>query len=192
MFVPALGLVDPDNICLTTPSVPDWERWPDLNVCCIGTLLPRELFLAHGCIAVDADSILAALCRGESVAIIPGGVLEMGVPVKARARVPGIIKIAFEYDIPLRAVHFGGEELLCWIWLGEWRWITVIRRFFFRHIGYPYPTAWWVRNWLRHRPKLVTQVSAPMLKKDYPTVEDWAGAVDAYMLRPAPVPSPHT
>lgn len=80
LFVPALGLADPDGVCLTTPSIPDWERWPGLNVACIGTALPREQFLEHGqydptlALYEDWDSVLRLSLAGCALVPVPDAV----------------------------------------------------------------------------------------------------------------------
>lgn len=48
LYVPSLGLCDPDGVCLTPPSIPDWDRWPEVNCAVIGTVVPRALFLRVG------------------------------------------------------------------------------------------------------------------------------------------------
>lgn len=48
LLVPAMGLCDPDGTCLTVPSVPDWDRWPDVNCVCIGAAWPTQMLKAVG------------------------------------------------------------------------------------------------------------------------------------------------
>jgi hypothetical protein len=107
----------------------------------------RELLLLHGAIDVSEASIIAALARNESVAVVTGGVREMGLPVRPfQSSVSGIVRIAYNYDIPLRHVVFVGEDELMWTWQGEWRWITGIRRWLYGLIRYPFPTLFCPRR----------------------------------------------
>lgn len=80
LFVPALGLCDQDGVCLTTPTVPDWDRWPELNCCCIGTAVPRDLYLSVGGqdpslpVFEDYSAVLAMVAAGARLVPVPDAV----------------------------------------------------------------------------------------------------------------------
>jgi len=79
LFVPALGLCDPDGVCLTAPRIPDWDRWPDLNCCVIGTMVPRALLLEVGGfppdpVFEDYAAFLAMAARGARLVPVPDAV----------------------------------------------------------------------------------------------------------------------
>jgi hypothetical protein len=124
----------------------------------------RELALAHGCIVADEESILAALGRGESVAVLPGGVHEMAGDTLDPDHVPGIVRLAASLDVPLLHVHFGGEADMCWVWRQPWapvRWLQLACNAL---IGYRFPLVWFPRVW--RRPRLVTVIDAPRRSTD--------------------------
>lgn len=80
IFVPAMGLVEPDGICLTVPSIPDWDRWPQVNCACIGTAVPRTLFVEVGGfsdewpIYEDFALFVAMAIRGARLVSVPDAV----------------------------------------------------------------------------------------------------------------------
>lgn len=112
--------------------------------------LCRELALLLGCIDVSRDSIEAALAHGYSVAVLPGGVREMGPPVVPLPRVPGICKVAAEYAVPIIPVFFKGEEELFAVWAYEPFFLRWVRGWCIRHLRLPFPLFWLPRFWRRH------------------------------------------
>lgn len=141
----------------------------------------RELILIPlGVIDVSEKSIRKALRNGCSVAIMPGGVKEMGPPLFPLPEEPGIIRIGYELKIPVVPVHYGNEEQLFWVWHNEWRIIKLFRRFIFWLIRAPFvpffPRVWdWPRELVTHVGKPIlpkgfkTHVGKPLLPKDFKT-----------------------
>jgi hypothetical protein len=111
--------------------------------------LVRDLALALGCIDVSRESIEAALAHGYSVAVLPGGVREMGAPLAAlpQSELPGVVKVAWDYDMPLVPVYFGGEAQLCWVWKNEPRVVKWLRAQSFRWTRLFFPLPFCVRFW---------------------------------------------
>ena len=107
----------------------------------------REVALAFGCIDVSRDSIEAALCNGFSVAVLPGGVREMGAPLLPMPELPGVVKLAHAYNVPLVPVHFGGEQELCWVWKNEPLLIRWMRLQTYAWIGLYFPLVFCPRVW---------------------------------------------
>lgn len=145
----------------------------------------RELALVHGCISVDESAILAALTRGESVAVVTQGVRGMGLPLREvapRKRVPGVVRLAWEYAVPLVPVHFGGEAEMFWSPQTEWRVVTLLRRASMALIGYPFPVIWLPANWGRRRPQLTSRFGKPLHVRDYDTDSALAAAVTDYFV----------
>jgi hypothetical protein len=133
------------------------------------------LFLPLGVIDASEASILHALANGCSVAIMPGGVKEMGPPLLALPDQPGIIRLAHAYNITVVPVHFGGEAQLFWIWHGEWRVVRAIRRFIYAVTRLPFLVVFCPRVWDWPR-ALVTHVGRPLRPADYANVKDMCDA----------------
>ncbi len=112
-------------------------------------LLPgiRELALALGFIDASRESILYALEQRFSVAVLPGGVKEMGPPLLPIPDEPGILRLAQERKVPVVATYLRGEEDLFWVWHGEWRWIKAMRRVSYDWIGLFFPLIFCPRFW---------------------------------------------
>lgn len=120
----------------------------------------REFALMLGCIDVSRASIEAALARGYSVAVLPGGVKEMGPSVVPLPDEPGIVKLAQDYDVPLVPVWFGGEVALFWVWHGEPRWVAAARALCITRWRIPFPLFWCPRFW--RVPRLRTIMGDPV------------------------------
>ncbi len=95
----------------------------------------RNLMLALGCIDKSRASIENALCHGFSVAVLPGGVFEMGPPLVDVHRPFGILRIAHDYRVPVVRVFMQDEERVCWIWESEPWWNKVLRRWTLGWLG---------------------------------------------------------
>lgn len=108
----------------------------------------RELILLPmGIIGASEESILNALSNGLSVAIMPGGVKEMGPPLFPVPDVSGAARLAQRYGITIVDVQFDGEEQLCWVWHGEWRIVKSIRRALYYATGLPFAIPFFPRFW---------------------------------------------
>lgn len=115
----------------------------------------RELALLFGCIDVGYESIVNALAHGFSVAVLPGGIREMGPPVVPLPEKPGIVKIAEELHVPIVPVFFAGEPGLFWLWHTEPQVIGECRACCIRCCRLPFPLLCFPRCcW--HRPRLAT------------------------------------
>jgi 1-acyl-sn-glycerol-3-phosphate acyltransferase len=146
----------------------------------------RELALALGCIDVGRESIERALSAGYSVALLPGGVREMAnLPMPKH---PGIVRLAFDDQVPLVPVYFGGEDKLCWVWPSaqEPRVLQWLREVCIRRLRLPFPLPFFPRFW--DLPRLVTVVGEALCPEDYRTLEHFHVAfVNAESeLRPTP------
>jgi 1-acyl-sn-glycerol-3-phosphate acyltransferase len=107
----------------------------------------RELALTLGCIDVSRESIERALAHGFSVAVLPGGVREMGPRILPLPDRPGLVSIAYDYDVPLIPVFFKGEEELCWVWTWEPRPVGWLRGQFISWLRIPFPLPFCPRFW---------------------------------------------
>lgn len=118
----------------------------------------RELILLPlGIIDASEESILNALANGLSVAVMPGGVKEMGPPLFPIAEVSGIARLAQRYGIAIVDVTFDGEEQLCWVWHGEWRIVKRVRWALYYTTGLPFAVPFFPRFWNWPR-ALVTRI----------------------------------
>lgn len=143
------------------------------NLMCVPVV--RELLLWFGCIDASRDVVRAALQRGESVAVVPGGVYEMGAPVLPRsARPAGFLRLAAELGVPVVPVVCPAEETVVWTWRGEWAAVTRLRRAMLRVLRYPFPTFFWLR--VAPPPLVVHAAQRALRPQDYPTFEAFAEA----------------
>jgi len=119
---------------LDTPAGPrtvlvvhDWYWWvPGL----------RELALALGCIDRRWESIAHALAAGLSVAVLPGGVFEMGPPAVPPPPLLGLVRRAHAHGrAPLVPVVLRGEADACWVWHGEPAALRRLRAWTLTHWG---------------------------------------------------------
>lgn len=128
----------------------------------------RNLMLALGCIDRSRESIEYALGQGFSVAVLPGGVLEMGPPLLPLKRPLGILTLAWELgEIPIVPVIHQGEEDLCWTWKqGEWGWVKWLRlqSFYTAKMCLPQLLVPRLRAWWRREIVLKTVALAPIVK----------------------------
>lgn len=113
----------------------------------------RELALLLGCIDVSRDSIVEALAHGFSVAVMPGGIREMGPPVVPQPATPGVVRIAEEFQVPLVPVLFTGEPDLFWYCDPEPRPVAAARSCCIRRCRLPLPLPCFPRCCWR-RPRL--------------------------------------
>ena len=110
----------------TVLVVHDWYWWvPGL----------RELMLMLGCIDKRWSSIQHALEQGYHVAVLPGGVFEMGPPAVPPPPMLGIVRRAHAWGrAPLVPVFLHGEQDVCWVWHTEPQWLRRLR-------------AWTLKTW---------------------------------------------
>jgi hypothetical protein len=115
------------------------------------------------------------------VALYPGGVREMGAPFRNPSTLPGIVRLAFEYKVPLVPVYCHGEKDVCWTFEPEWPWLTPVRRFFNWLIRYPFPTFFYPRlwNWFTGRVHLTTVVGKALNPQDFESEAALKRAYDA-------------
>lgn len=145
------------------------------SVVCSIPFIRELLLLPLGIIDVSEKSILNAIKNGCSVAIMPGGVREMGPPLFPLPEQPGVIRLGHEYGINVVPVHFGGEDDLFWIWHGEWRIIKWIRWMIFKIFSIPFLVFFFPRVWDWPR-ELVTHIGAPLLHSKFSSKKDMSKA----------------
>lgn len=168
------------------------------------TALPglRELMLWAGCVDVTEEAILSTLSYDRSVALVPGGVREMGAPLRpAHERSEGFLRIAHGIDCPVVPVFLGGERHVCHVWHNEPRWLTRVRAWCARRhrCRFPFPTFFWPR-WPSDVPALETRFGEPVDPRAYKTLDAFAAAYWQELARisngeiaapPPPPPSQH-
>lgn len=134
----------------------DWFWWiPGL----------RDLMLALGCIEKSWTSIEEALARGYSVAVLPGGVFEMGPPTLPPRPVFGIVQKVYDhraYKVSLVPVALDGESQNCWIWHGEPSYMKRMRAYSQTNLRLPFPNILLpkVWNWPVHQPRVLAALNA--------------------------------
>lgn len=137
--------------------------------------LLRDLLLALGCLEASEAAIAAALRRGDSVAILPGGVHEMASPpVRPPNACPGIVRLAHAHGVPLIVVHCAGETDLCWVPEHSHPIMRRLRELTYTWLRYPFPTFALPRLW--RRPRLHALIRRVLQPTDYATKEDMAAA----------------
>jgi hypothetical protein len=136
-----------------------------------------DALIALGCIPVSSESILAALHQGYSVAVMPGGVNEMGPPTVPAVRNFGLLKLAYAERKRIVPVYFKGEGELCWTWHPKWRWVQMMRAWTRKKCGFPFPTLFMPRFWRSHT--LTIMVGQPLNPGDYSTEELFVEAFHA-------------
>jgi Diacylglycerol acyltransferase len=88
----------------------------------------RELMLSLGCIDRRWTSIKHALEAGYNVALLPGGVFEMGPPAVPPPPVLRIMQHLHAYGKALLVpVTLQGEDATCWVWHTEPKRLTRLR-----------------------------------------------------------------
>jgi 1-acyl-sn-glycerol-3-phosphate acyltransferase len=60
---------------------------------------------------------------------------------------PGVVKLAHAYNVPLVPVYFGGEQDLCWVWKNEPALIRWMRLQTYGWIGLYFPLVFCPRVW---------------------------------------------
>jgi hypothetical protein len=138
------------------------------------TFFLSDALVALGCISVGRESILAALCEGHSVAVMPGGVNEMGPPTVPVVREFGLLKLAYVNKIRLVPVYFEGEGDLCWTWHPKWNWVQAMRGWTRKYTGFPFPTVFMPRFWRSHT--LTIKLGQPLYPGDYSSEESFIDA----------------
>lgn len=126
----------------------------------------RDLMLALGCIDRSWQSIENALANGFSVAILPGGIYEMGPPATERPEVLPLIRRIYHcgFAPPLVPVFLANEETNCWIWHGEPNFLRRLRAYGQRTIGLSVGAPFLPRFWAW--PPLVTHVGSVIVTQD--------------------------
>lgn len=139
----------------------------------------REIMLWGGCIDASEEAILEALSRQHSVALLPGGVREMGAPYHHRhhERPQGFLRIAYQKGCPAVPVYLRGERQICRVWHNEPRWLTRFRAWCARKhcCRFPFPTFFWPR-WPGSLPPLETRIGRALYPAQYSSQEEFAAA----------------
>lgn len=136
----------------------------------------RELTLWGGCIDATEEAILDTLYHQRNVALVPGGVREMGAPFRLSKDLPGgFLRIAFRIECPVVPVYLANEDKVCYVWHGEPRWLTGFRAWCARRYRFPFPTFFWLR-WPTSVPALETRLGTTIFPADYSHIEDFAAA----------------
>ena len=114
----------------------------------------RELFIHHNCIEATEEQIQTALKKGQSVALLVGGVEELlltqagslQLVIKKRE---GFVRIAKEMNVPLIPLVSPNENDLFTLMSGGWiQWIQEILYKQF-HLALPIPSLQNLRSWLQ-------------------------------------------
>lgn len=124
-----------------------------------------DAVIALGCVPVGKESILSALQAGYSVAVMPGGVNEMGPPTVPMVRAFGLLKLAYAEKKRVVPVYFKGEDDLCWTWHPKWRRVQEMRAWTRKKTGFPFPTLFMPRFWRSHT--LTMMLGQPLDPIDY-------------------------
>lgn len=129
----------------------------------------RELAEAHGAIEADEESIRRCLEKGESVALLTGGIREIQATEPGRMRLilgsrKGFLRIARSLAVPIVPVlSFGENELFPPYRISWLEWIQgYIKKWFGLYM--PVPTVGSLINW-------ISLLQAPLETK----VETWVG-----------------
>lgn len=126
-----------------------------------------DLMVWMGAIDVGKRGIIEAIKRGDNVALVPGGITEMGQPYDPTKSLPsGFIRIAFDNGCNIVPVYMHNEEKVCWSWQSEPRWINRFRYFNARLIRYPFPT-FFLPHLLWKVPSLTTYVGKTIHHSKY-------------------------
>ena len=126
--------------------------------------LLRELFLWHGAVSAEQETIGALLKRGP-VALVPGGPLDRPMP-------SGFLRRTwFEWRRPVVPVWSSGDHALVWEWKPSI--LAPLRAWGHWALGIPFAVPCCLRPWWR-TPPLVVRVGRPVdpaQYRDYETFE---------------------
>ncbi len=139
----------------------------------------RDLVLALGAIDREWSSIENAVANGFSVAILPGGVFEMGPPTVPPPDVFGVVReIKEKLDLlPLVPLVLRGEDDVCWVWHGEPRLFARVRAWFLKKVRAPVLVIFCPRVWAW--PRLAPQVGKAIDARNYVTVAAFQKAYES-------------
>jgi len=169
---------------LLPPPLVRWLGW-DRDRWSVPTVGLRNLMLALGCIDRRIESIAFALAQGFDVAVLPGGVLEMGPPLFPVPRPLPILKHARApwFTSLVVPVQLRGEEDVCWVWHGEWCLIRLWRKLSYQLLGLFLfqPLVPRLHAWIRGKIKLNTICAPiPMRPHEFETLHDLQLAYEAW------------
>ncbi len=140
----------------------------------------RELLLWYGCVSASWDTMCEHLARGTVVGLVPGGVREMGPPVAPPST--RFLEHAYAHDVSVVPCYVAGEDEVCMIWRGEWRWVRAIRRFMHTLIHYPFPTLSLPRL-LGWQPQLRVHVGGALRPAAHATLKQFCAAYAGELAR---------
>lgn len=138
------GLYPFSGACATISEMVDVFSHMQIAVAPAALRLPfiRQLMGWIGCIRADKDSIRAALRRGASVGLFPGGIGEMLRTDAASERIllqdrKGFVQLALEQGVPIVPVYVFGQSVL-WSQLQLPQWVQRLSRWLRVSLILPY------------------------------------------------------
>jgi hypothetical protein len=161
---------------LLPPPLVRWLGW-DRDRWTVPAVGLRNLMLALGCIDRRPESIGWALQQEFDVAVLPGGVLEMGPPLFPVPRPLPILRRAYAHwdTTPIVPVQLRGEEDVCWVWHNEWRIIRLVRKLSYQLLGLFLfqPLVPRLHAWILGRIKLDTVCAPAALRpRDFESIDE--------------------